>query len=148
MAGVNKVILIGNLGADPEVRYTPNGTPVATFTLATNERWVTRNNEEGKRTEWHRVVAWGKLAERCKEFLVKGKQVYIEGRIQTRSWEDQEGQKRYRTEVVASNMLLLGRADESVRGDEVAEPAAGPPQQEGAPNVASELNPEDDDLPF
>jgi single-strand DNA-binding protein len=147
MVGVNKVILIGNLGADPEIRYTPNGTAVASFTLATNERWVTKNNEEGKRTQWHRIVAWGKLAERCKEYLVKGKQVYIEGRLQTRSWEDQEGQKRYRTEVVANNLLLLGRADESVRGDEGMEPAQSSTRDETA-RGDGDFGPTDDDLPF
>ena len=147
MIGVNKVILIGNLGADPEVRYTPKGTAVATFTLATNERWVTKDNEEGKRTQWHRIVAWGKLAERCKDYLVKGKQVYVEGRLQTRSWEDQDGQKRYRTEIVANTMLLLGRADDSVRPDDSMEATASSAREDAAGNDSG-FGSDDEDLPF
>jgi len=108
MRGVNKVILIGNLGADPEVRYTNTGTPVANFRIATNETWTTREGERTTRTEWHRVVAFGKLSEICSEYLNRGKQVYVEGRLQTRSWEDAEGQTHYRTEVVAQEVIFLG----------------------------------------
>ena len=110
---VNKAILVGNLGSDPEVRYTPSGRPVATFNIATNEKWTDKNTgEKQERTEWHRIVAWGRLGEICGEYLSKGKQIYIEGRIQTRSWEDRNGNKRYTTEIVAQTMQMLGR-----RGD-------------------------------
>ncbi len=113
MSGVNKVILVGRLGADPEVRYTPGGAAVANFRMATSENW-TKDGEKQERTEWHRIVAFGKLGEICGEYLVKGKQVYIEGRIQTRSWEDKDGNKRWTTEIVASNMQMLGSPGESV----------------------------------
>jgi len=110
---VNKAILVGNLGSDPEVRYTPSGRPVATFNIATNERWTDKSTgEKQERTEWHRIVAWGRLGEICGEYLSKGKQIYIEGRIQTRSWEDRDGNKRYTTEIVAQTMQMLGRRGE------------------------------------
>ncbi len=112
MAGLNKVILIGNLGRDPELRYTANGQPVANFTLATTESWTNRNGEREQRTEWHRIVAWARLAEICGEHLVKGKQVYVEGRIQTREWEDKDGNKRKTTEINAQQVLMLGRRGE------------------------------------
>ena len=105
---INKVILIGRLGADPEVRYTSDGTAVATFRIATNERWTNQKGEKEERTEWHRIVAWRRLGEICGEYLSKGRQVYIEGRLQTRSWEDRDGNKRWSTEIVASNMQMLG----------------------------------------
>lgn len=105
MAGINKAILVGNLGKDPEIRYSPNGLAVATFSLATTERY-----KDEDRTEWHKIVAFGRLAEICGEYLAKGKQVYIEGRIQTRDWEDRDGNKRYTTEIVANTMQMLGSA--------------------------------------
>ncbi len=108
MAGVNKVILIGNLGADPEIRYTPSGVAVANFRLATGETRTNKDGQKETKTEWHRIVAFGKLAEICGEYLAKGRQVYIEGRIQTRSWDDRDGNKRYTTEIVANNMQMLG----------------------------------------
>jgi single-strand DNA-binding protein len=108
MAGVNKVILIGNLGADPEVKYLNNGTTVANFRMATTENRVSRTGEKTPLTEWHRIVAFGRLAEICGEYLNKGKQVYIEGRLRTRSWEDKEGNKRSTTEIVATRMQMLG----------------------------------------
>jgi len=104
---VNKVILIGRLGKDPDVRYTPEGTMVTNFNLATDEQWKDKNGEKVQKTEWHRIVTWGKLAEICGNYLVKGKLVFIEGRIQTRSWEDKEGIKRFTTEIIASNMQML-----------------------------------------
>jgi single-strand DNA-binding protein len=107
MASVNKVILVGNLGADPELRYTSSGTPVASFSLATREQWTNKGGEKGEKTEWHKIVAWGRLGEICGEYLHKGKQVYIEGRLQTRSWEDRDGNKRYSTEIVAQTMQML-----------------------------------------
>ncbi|MBT5832791.1 MAG: single-stranded DNA-binding protein, partial [Candidatus Latescibacteria bacterium] len=97
--GVNKVIILGNVGADPELRYTPGGAGVTNFNIATNESWTDNNSERQERTEWHRIVVWGRLAEICNQYLRKGSKVYIEGRLQTRSWEGQDGQKRYTTEV-------------------------------------------------
>lgn len=109
--GLNKAILIGNLGRDPEVRYTPGGLAVANFSLATSETWTNKEGEKETRTEWHKIVAWGKLGEICGEYLSKGRQVYIEGRIQTREWEDRDGNKRYTTEINASQMIMLGSRD-------------------------------------
>ena len=106
--GINKVILIGNLGNDPEMRHTPNGAGVCEFRLATNEAWTDKQGQRQERTEWHRVVVWGKKAEVCSKYLSKGRQVYVEGRLRTRSWEDKEGNKRYTTEVVANDVQFLG----------------------------------------
>ncbi|MBL9038711.1 MAG: single-stranded DNA-binding protein [Archangium sp.] len=108
--GINKVILIGNLGADPEVRFTPSGSAVANFRIATNESWVDKNQQKQERTEWHRIVVWGKLAELCGEYLKKGRQCYVEGRLQTREWNDKEGKKNYTTEIVANTVQFLGGA--------------------------------------
>ena len=104
---INKAILIGRLGKDPDVRYTPDGTMVTNFNLATDEIWKDKNGEKVQKTEWHRIVTFGKLAEICGNYLVKGKLVFIEGRIQTRSWEDKEGVKRYTTEIIANDMKML-----------------------------------------
>jgi single-strand DNA-binding protein len=122
MAGVNKVILIGRLGADPEVRYTSNGTPVTTFRIATTETWTNKDGVREERTEWHRIVAWRKLGEICGEYLSKGKQVYIEGRLQTREWEDRDGIKRRTTEIIAQNMQMLGGVEESSKVSETEPP--------------------------
>ena len=108
MASINKVILIGNLGADPEIRYTSSGTAVANFRIATNDRWTNKNGEKEERTEWHRIVAFGRLGEICGEYLSKGKPVYIEGRLQTRTWEDRDGNQRTTTEIIATTMQMLG----------------------------------------
>lgn len=109
MASVNKVILLGNLGADPEIRFTPGGQAVANFRMATTDSWADKNSgQRQERTEWHRVVVWGKLAELCGEYLKKGRQCYVEGRMQTREWQDKDGQKRFTTEVVASQVVFLG----------------------------------------
>jgi single-strand DNA-binding protein len=114
MASVNRVILVGRLGKDPEIRSTPGGTSVAKFTIATDEKFTDRQGEKQERTEWHNIVAWGKLAEICGQYLRKGKLVFIEGSLRTDSWDDKEsGQKKYRTEIVAQNMQMLDR-----RGDE------------------------------
>ena len=104
---VNKAILIGRLGRDPEVRYTPDGAMVTNFTLATDESYKDKNGEKVQKTEWHRIVAFGKLAEICGNYLIKGKLVFVEGRIQTRSWEDKDGVKRFTTEIIAGNMQML-----------------------------------------
>lgn len=108
MSGINKVILIGRLGADPEVKTITSGNTVTRLSLATSENWVDKEGQKQERTEWHRVVVWGKLAELCGKYLSKGRQAYVEGRLQTRSWEDQQGQKKYTTEVVASTVQFLG----------------------------------------
>ena len=137
MAGVNKAILIGNLGRDPELRYTQNGQAVANFTLATSENWNTREGQREERTEWHRIVAWGKTAELCAQYLSKGRTVYIEGRIQTREWEDKEGQKRRTTEIVANTVQFLGGPRGAGGGRDSAPSPDGP--QDPPPG---------DDIPF
>ena len=137
---VNKVILIGRLGADPEIRYTAEGQPVATFRIATNEVRV-KNGQRQEHTEWHRIVAFGRLAEICGEYLSKGRRVYIEGRIRTRSFEDRDGQRRYITEIVANDMRMLdGRRDsaETESSDSFVSP-----KEESLPEP-----PPDEDLPF
>lgn len=106
--GLNKVMLIGHLGRDPEMRYTPTGRPVTTFTIAVNRTWNTSNGERHSETDWFNIVTWGNLAEFCKQHLIKGQQVFIEGRLQTRKWDDKEGNKHSTTEVVASEMMMLG----------------------------------------
>ncbi len=112
--GLNKVMIIGHLGRDPEMRYTPSGRPVATFSVAVSRSWNSSNGERRSETEWFKIVAWGNLAEICKKYLTKGQQVYIDGRLQTRSWEDKEGQQRTSVEVVANEMTMLGeRRDKS-----------------------------------
>ena len=134
MAGVNKVILIGRLGKDPEMRYTPDGTAIANFTIATSEEWKDKSTgKKQERTEWHRIVAFRRLAEICGEYLSKGKQVYIEGRLQTRDWEDKGGNKRYTTEIVASQMQMLDCAKK-----DTGKPDAGQRNE----------SPEDDSIPF
>jgi single-strand DNA-binding protein len=106
--GLNKVMVIGNVGRDPEMRYIPSGKPVTSFSVATTRSWTNSEGERREETEWFNVVAWGNLAEICKQHLRRGQQVYVEGRLQTRSWEDHEGKKRFRTELVANEMILLG----------------------------------------
>ncbi|HZM17543.1 MAG TPA: single-stranded DNA-binding protein [Candidatus Krumholzibacteria bacterium] len=146
MASVNKVILLGNLGADPELRYTNSGTAVANFRMATNERWSDKNGTAQERTEWHNIVAWGKLAEICGKYLKKGRSVYVEGRLQTRSWDDQAGNKRYTTEVVAQVMQMLGgRGGDSPEGEWSARPA---PEESAVPDIPVGSAASDDDLPF
>ncbi|MCB0342428.1 MAG: single-stranded DNA-binding protein [Pseudobdellovibrionaceae bacterium] len=113
MAGVNKVIIVGRLGTDPEVKTVSADNQVARLSVATSENWTDRNGQRQERTEWHRIVVWGKLAELCGKYLSKGRQVYVEGRLQTRSWEDQQGQKRYTTEIVANTVQFLGGAMET-----------------------------------
>ena len=106
--GLNKVMVIGHVGRDPEMRYIPSGKPVTSFSVATSRSWTNSEGERRQETEWFNVVAWGNLAEICKQHIRKGQQVYVEGRLQTRSWEDHEGKKRFRTELVANEMVLLG----------------------------------------
>lgn len=143
MAGVNKVILLGRLGADPEVKYGTSGTPITTFNLATTETW-NRDGQKEERTEWHRIVTFGKLAEICGRYLVKGKQIYIEGRIQTRSWEDKDGNKRWTTEIIANQMQMLGSPGDTPTSTGTVE--TGPPH--GTQDSSAVANPVDDDIPF
>lgn len=137
---VNKVILIGNLGKDPDLRYTPGGKAVASFSLATSERWTNQEGQKQESTTWHNIVAWGKQAEVMKEYLSKGRQVYIEGRIQNRSYDDKEGNKKYISEVVVQNFTFLGSRDSGSRPSSNSAPEESP--QQSVPD-----SPEDD-LPF
>lgn len=138
---VNRVILIGRLGRDPELRYTSSGTPVANFSLATDESWTDSNGQRQSRTEWHNIVAWSKLGEICNQYLRKGKLVFIEGRIQTREWDDRDGNKRRTTEIVASEMRMLGSRDEE-NGRTESKPSAE------SDNSTMEVGITDDDIPF
>ena len=145
MASVNKVILVGNLGRDPELRYTPSGQPVANFTLATNERFSSRDGEKQERTEWHRIVAWGRTGELCAQYLSKGRSVYIEGRLQTREWENKEGHKQRTTEIVANTVQFLGGRGEGSGGFG----AGGPSSGGGSPSPGPESSgPPPDEPPF
>ena len=150
MASVNKVILVGNLGRDPELRYTQGGQAVANFTVATNEQWRDRDGNPQERVEWHRVVVWGKSAENCAQYLQKGRSVYVEGRLQTREWEDREGQKRRTTEINALTVQFLGSRGGGGGGGGGGAPGSGggggrPDTGSGAP---SQGPPPDDDIPF
>lgn len=118
MSGVNKVIVLGRLGADPEVKNVSANQTVARLSVATSENWTDKEGQKQERTEWHRVVVWGKLAELCGKYLTKGRQVYCEGRLQTRSWEDQQGQKKYTTEIVANTVQFIGGANEGARSND------------------------------
>ncbi|UCH43319.1 MAG: single-stranded DNA-binding protein [Dehalococcoidales bacterium] len=118
MASLNKVMIIGNLGSEPEMRFTPNGRPVTSFRVATNRVYTTAEGERKEETEWFTVVSWGNLAEQCNQFLTKGRLVYVEGRLRTRPWEGQDGQKHYRTEIIANRVTFLGRQAVSPLPDE------------------------------
>ncbi|HED09239.1 MAG TPA: single-stranded DNA-binding protein [Caldithrix abyssi] len=145
---VNKVILLGRLGKDPEMRYAPSGTALATFSLATNHRQKNKEGEWEEKTEWHNILAFGKTAEVAGEYLKKGKLVFIEGRLQTSSWEDDKGQRRYKTEVVASNMQLVGsKGDERDSAYSGSAPAAESKPAASPPPAATPAD-DEDDLPF
>ncbi len=135
MASLNKVMIIGNVGNDPEMRFTPNGNPVTSFPVATNHIYTTPEGERKQETEWFNVVAWGRLAEQCNQFLTKGRLVYAEGRLRTHSWETQDGQKHYRTEVIANRVTFLDR-----------QAAAALPEDKTGESEVSEIEPED--IPF
>ncbi|MEC8940076.1 MAG: single-stranded DNA-binding protein [SAR324 cluster bacterium] len=147
MANLNKVMLIGRLGQDPEIRYTQSGSAVANVTIATNDYWTDKQGGKQERTEWHSLVLWGKLADLAQSYLKKGSQVYVEGRLQTRDWEDQQGQKHYKTEVVVTTMQFLDSkmADSSSNSEYSATAAA--PQSNPAPAAPAEANapPQGDD---
>src|SRR4051812_32635673 len=154
--GVNKVILVGHLGADPDMRYTPSGQGVCELRLATSESWNDKNGQRQERTEWHRVVVWGKRAEVCSKYLAKGRQVFVEGRIQTRSYDDKEGHKRYITEIIAADVQFLGGGsrDGSSRGESKGDGGPPPPNDSdfGAPGYGGGGGGggggPDDDIPF
>ena len=153
MASVNKVILIGNLGRDPEVRYMPSGDAVANISIATTETWKDKNGEKQEKTEWHRVAMFGKTAEIAGEYLKKGSQVYIEGRLETRKWTDKEGQERYTTEIRADRMQMLGsRSGGSERmappEDEAPRATAAPAKKSGGGAKGSGPEDLEDDIPF
>jgi len=137
---INKAILVGRLGKDPEIRYTPDGAMVTSFSVATDEVWKDKNGERVQKTEWHRIVTFRKLAEICGKYLAKGKLVFIEGRIQTRSWDDKEGKKQYTTEIIATNMQMLDSKGTTTKGDDVSAYTSSPhfPDGESMP----------DDVPF
>ena len=154
MASVNKVIRVGNLGKDPEVRYAPSGDAIANVTLATTENWKDKNGEKQEKTEWHRVSFFGKTAEVVGQYLKKGSQVYVEGRIQTRKWTDKEGQERYTTEIVADKMQMLGGRSGSASMDsgdsaESRRPAARPAATSSpAKPAGASFDDLEDDIPF
>lgn len=153
MSGLNKAMIIGNLGADPEVRYTSSNTAVATMNVATSERYRDNNGEMQERTEWHRVVAWGKLAEVCQSYLKKGSKAYFEGPIQTRQWEDKDGQKRYTTEIKALNMLLLPSSNQGGTGGDYSSNVSPSKTSMAASGDVTDFNENamndvDDELPF
>lgn len=143
MAGVNKVILVGNLGKDPEVRHLENGATVANFPIATTESYKDRNGNRQEQTEWHNIVLWRGLAEIAEKYLRKGNQVYIEGKLRSRSWEDKEGNTRYITEVIGENLTMLGGRSDS--NDSPAAAKSSKPAEKPAESFQDE---EDDDLPF
>lgn len=140
MASVNKVILIGNLGKDPEIRYTPSGQAVASFSMATTRKWRDKDGNPQEQTDWHNIVVWGRQAENANQYLKKGNPVYIEGRIQTRSYDDRDGQKRWITEIVTQTMQFLGKA-----GEGGGRPSGAPPAPDEPP---PDTTGDDDDLPF
>ena len=144
MGSVNKVILVGNLGRDAELRYTPGGAPVATLNLATTEIWNDKGGQRQEKTEWHRVVLWGKTAESLNEYLTKGKQIYVEGRLQTRQWDDKDGNKRYTTEIKADRVTLLGGSGRGAPSGSVDRggTAMGPPEDSSMEPIT------EDDIPF
>lgn len=146
MSSLNKIMLIGNLGRDPEIRYTQDGSPVATFSMATSENWTDRNGNRQEHTEWHNVVAWGRLADLCKRYLSKGRQAYVEGRVRTREWNDRDGNKRRTTEVIASQIVLLGSRMQTAM-EESPQAAERIDRSEAEPSVG-DGGITDSDIPF
>ncbi len=150
---VNKVILLGRLGGDPELKYTPSGAAVCNFSLATSETWNDKSGQKQEKTEWHRIVVWGKIAEISKQYLSKGRQVYVEGRLQTRSWDDQNGQKRYTTEINASTVQFVGDRPQGSQGQEQRVNQVAPPQNDQNVmnqeyTLSTDANFTADDIPF
>ncbi len=151
---VNKVILLGRLGQDPELKYTPGGAPVCNFSLATTEAWTDKSGQKQEKTEWHRVVVWGKLAELCNQYLAKGRQAFVEGRLQTRSWDDKDGNKRYTTEINAATVQFIGGPSADKGGERNVDNSAG--FNQGSAHVemtqdykvATDTHFASDDIPF
>jgi single-strand DNA-binding protein len=149
MGSVNKVILVGNLGRDAELRYTPGGAAVATLNLATTEVWNDKGGQRQEKTEWHRIVLWGKQAESLQEYLTKGKQIYVEGRLQTRQWDDKDGNKKYTTEIKADRITLLGGGGGGGRGASMDRGSAVAAHAGGGGGDEPPVEPiTDDDIPF
>ncbi|HXH76123.1 MAG TPA: single-stranded DNA-binding protein [Bacteriovoracaceae bacterium] len=152
---VNKVILLGRLGQDPELKYTPGGSAVCNFSMATTEAWTDKQGQKQEKTEWHRIVVWGKLAELCNQYLAKGRQAFLEGRLQTRSWDDKEGHKRYTTEILATTVQFIGGATAS-QGSQQTDSSnsynQAPPASSGQPTqeyqIANDAHFASDDIPF
>jgi single-strand DNA-binding protein len=150
---VNKVIILGRLGQDPELKYTPSGAAVCNFSLATSESWNDKNTgQKQERTEWHRIVVWGKLAELCNQYLSKGRQAFVEGRLQTRSWDDKNGQKRYTTEINATTVQFIGGASQqagsAATDSGYGASATSEPQQDQSYNISTDASFASDDIPF
>ncbi len=149
MASINKVILVGRLGKDPEVKATPSGSTVAKFSLATDERYTDRDGNKQERTEWHNIVAWGKLGEICGQYLRKGKLIYIEGKIRTESWEDKETKvKRYRTDIIADNMQMLDRKGDEEGGGSYSGGGSYNGTRKSTPTSSPAPEMDDDEVPF
>jgi single-strand DNA-binding protein len=156
MGSVNKVILVGNLGKDAELRFTPGGSAVSTLSLATTEKWKDKSGQNVEKTEWHQIVLWGKAAESLNEYLVKGKSVYVEGRLQTRTWDDKDGNKRYTTEVRSDRIVLLGGGGNGRDSGGDERPAPGRRSESGRGRAAAQPQIQDvtnegfvdDDIPF
>jgi single-strand DNA-binding protein len=146
MSSLNKILLIGHLGRDPEIRYTPDGSPVASFSLATSENWTDKNGSRQEHTEWHNIVAWNRLADLSKRFLAKGRQVYVEGRLRNREWTDRDGNKRKTTEVVAMQMVLLGSRPQNADAAQPAEPSGRSAPEPEPPFGDAGIT--DSDIPF
>lgn len=159
---VNKVMVLGRLGQDPELKYLSSGTPVCNFSVATSDHWMDKSGQRQERTEWHRIVVWGKVGENCKQYLSKGRQVFVEGSLQTRSWETKEGQKRYTTEIVARNVQFIGSGGGEARSSATRGAQANGLESPGAnnsdemsgntalasPNINTDSNFTADDIPF
>lgn len=146
---VNKVIILGRLGQDPELKYTPSGAAVCNFSVATSETWNDKNSgQKQERTEWHRIVVWGKLAELCNQYLSKGRQAFIEGRLQTRSWDDKNGQKRYTTEINASTVQFIGGQAQTGASDQQGYNQSQPSNADESYNVSTDASFASDDIPF
>ncbi len=151
--GVNRVMLLGNLGKDPEMRFTPSGSAVCNFTIATNESWTDKNGQKQDRTEWHRIVVWGKLGELCGEYLKKGRQCFVEGKLQTREWTDKENKKNYTTEIVAQNVQFIGGQGAGAGGGNAPRSDGAPrkgPEEFSTPPQMDDMGgpPPNDDIPF
>ncbi len=146
--GVNRVIILGRLGTDPEVKYTQGGTAVTRFNVATNESWLNKEGQKEEKTEWHRIVVWGKQAENCGQYLAKGRQVYVEGRLQTSNWEDKDGNKRYTTEIIAQTVQFIDSRAEGSAAKEYNASAMPADEGHSSQNESVSSSSDVDDIPF